>query len=529
MAGKLLSSSIAAPGFMGLNSQDSGVTLEAGYATKAYNCIIDRYGRLGSRRGWTMVTTNNGDLADTDYIESIFEFKDVTGSITYLSSGGGKIFSGTTTLTTHPVKAADQTTDVSVTFTGNSWQWATLQEGSGSGASSYAFAVQNGNRMMVYRRSSHSGPYILQRIGDYGSSPSGVTTFDPDCITSAFGRIWVAGLTETKTTIYYSKLLDGAGFTGTGSGLIDISSVVGGNDEIVALAQHNGYLVVFCKNNIVIYNNPSDPTALQLADVITGVGCIARDTVQATGTDLYFLSKSGVRSLNRTIQENTMPMREVSLNIRDELTSYLNGEVIKNIKSAYFERDAFYLLTLPSLKQIVCFDTRTQLQNGSARTTIWSGLSHKAFCTTEDRNLLIGQKGGIAKYYGYTDNNATYRLEYFTSVSDLGEPTILKLLKKISLIVIGGSTQDFSIKYGFDYTTSYTSRAFTTNLGGTSAEYNIAEYNIGEFTSGIAINTITIQASGSGKVLQLGVEATISGVPVSVQKIDTYLVRGKLA
>jgi len=56
MAGTLKTTSISAPGFMGLNTQDSSVTLESGYASIATNCIIDKYGRLGARKGWDAVT-----------------------------------------------------------------------------------------------------------------------------------------------------------------------------------------------------------------------------------------------------------------------------------------------------------------------------------------------------------------------------------------------------------------------------------------------------------------------------------------
>ncbi len=301
MAGTLKTTSIAAPGFMGLNTQDSSVTLESGYASIATNCIIDKYGRLGARKGWDAVTTNNGTLTDSEAIGSIFEFKEIDGTITYLSAGGGKLFSGTETLTEHIPKAADQTTNAPITPTDDRWQFAALPEGSGITASSYGFAAQIGNPFLVWRKSSHSGPYIFQRVGDYGTKPTGVTTFDPDCVLAAFGRIWTARLTSNKVNLYYSRLLDGAAFTGTGSGLLDISSVVGNNDEITALAYHNSYLVIFCKNHIVIYQGANDPTTMTLADVVVGVGCIARDSVQSTGTDLIFLSKSGVRSFNRTV------------------------------------------------------------------------------------------------------------------------------------------------------------------------------------------------------------------------------------
>lgn len=534
MSGTLKTTSISAPGFMGLNTQDSSVTLESGYASIATNCIIDKYGRIGARKGWDTVTTNNGVLNDTEAIGSIFQFKEVDGTITYLSAGGGHLFTGTDTLVEQIPKAANQTTDSPISPVDDRWQFASLAEGSGISAASYGFAAQIGNPFLVWRKTSHTGVFIWQRVGDYGSKPTGVTTFDPDCVLAAFGRIWTAGLTSTKQTVYYSKLLDGAAFTGTGSGLLDISSVIGNNDEIVSIAYHNKYLVIFCKNNIVVYQGANDPTTMTLADVVVGVGCIARDSVQSTGTDLIFLSKSGVRSFNRTVQENSMPLRELSLNIRDDLVGYLAVETVNNIRSAYYEKDAFYLLTFPGSKVIVYFDLRQTLQNGAARTTLWNnvaGTNYTAFCSTEDRELLIGLPGKIVKYNGYLDGTATYTLQYYTSSSDLGSPTTNKMLKKASLVIIGNGDQDFSFKYGYDYTLNYTSQPINRALGsGIYSTFNTTyEYNIAKYSSvGIGVNTIAVPLGGSGKVIQFGVESTINDNPVSIQKIDVYLQTGKM-
>ena len=529
MAGALKALSNAALGFLGLNTQESGVTLESGYATKAVNCVIDKFGRLGSRRGWAPVTTSRGTLGSTTYLEALFEFIDVDLTATILSCGGGSMYTGSTTLTASPVKQADQTTNLTITFTGNRWQFSQLAEGAGYGNSMYGFAAQAGNPLLVYRKANHTGAYIWQRVGDYGSKPTGVSTFDPNCTHTAFGRNWVAGVTNAKTTVYYSKLLDGAAFTGTGSGLIDIESVVGSSDEITGISSHNNYLIIFCRNNIVIYDSPNDPTNITLADVVTGVGCIARDTIQQTGTDLIFLSNSGVRSFNRVVQDKSMPMRDLSMNVRDDLVNYIAGESLAELKSVYFERDAFYLLVLPSLQQSFYFDLRQTLDNGAARVTTWTGFVPKALCKTRDRNLYLGMAGGVGRYFGYTDNGASYRLEYYTSNIDAGEPFSLKFLKKASMIVIASGSQDVIFKYGFDYKNTYTSRTYTKNFTGGDAEYNISEYNIGEYTSGTAINDITMHLGGSGKILQFGVEIPIEDAPVSLQQLTIYLKTGKMA
>ena len=67
MAKPLISSSIAAPAFFGLNTQESGVTLQEGFALKADNSVIDKQGRLSARKGWETISksldgTANGNL-----------------------------------------------------------------------------------------------------------------------------------------------------------------------------------------------------------------------------------------------------------------------------------------------------------------------------------------------------------------------------------------------------------------------------------------------------------------------------------
>lgn len=548
MTSKLQAISNATLGFLGLNTQDSGVTLEQGYATKATNCIIDKYGRLGSRKGWTMISATSSDLGSNP-IEAIYEFKDVTGNTTVFSAGNGKLFTGTSTLVRKSIYGPDSGGPVALatqpTFESNRWQFCALAEGEGSSAESYAFATQAGEQMLVWREGGHSsGTYVWQQIGStgYGSTPSGFSTFDPDCCHSAFGRVWAAGTSTNKTTIFWSQLQNGAYFSGTGSGLIDISRYVGNNDEIVAINSHHKYLIVFCKNNIVVLDNPTDPsTTLAVADVITGVGCYGRDTVQQTGTDIVFLSRSGVRSLARTIQENSMPMRELSLNIKDEFQTYIDGDTANNIRTVYSERDAFYLITFPSSSVTVYFDLKQVLPNGAARVTIWNNLVPKAMHQAWNKTIYFGQPSGIGYYTNYTDNGNSYRMEYFTANTDFGQPFNLKLLKKCKVILIAGNSQTVTIKYGFDYSTNYSSSQAAQELSIRISEYNVAEYGANgeylpgvstnlpaEYGSGLAIVEVPVNLGGTGKVLQFGIESEINGAALSLQQFSVYVNLGKL-
>jgi hypothetical protein len=530
MAEQITTGTIAAPGFFGLNTQDSSIQLSSGFALEANNCVIDRYGRIGARKGWTKV---NSTAASTGSFRAIYEvFKD-DGNVV-LSAANNKLYSGTTTLTELAVRNSDDSADLTYSITDDNWQISGMPYDTGATPSGHAILAQAGHPILVYHKlgatpHAHTGSYGLQRLGDIASNLPGtytVTSFTPNICMTAFGRVWVADITNDRQTVYFSDLLDPTEWkTGT-SGYLNISEVVPNNDPIIALASHNGFLLIFCEKHIVIYKNPVDPSALTLEDVITGIGCIARDSVASIGTDLLFLSSTGVQSLQRVVQEKSLPFRDISKNVRDELLANVSSEVLKNIKATYFPTDAFYLLALPSTGFTYCFDTRGTLENGSARTTIWKQIAPTAFCVTQDRQFYIGKAGYIGKYDSYEDNGSTYRMSYFTNYFDFGSATTNKILKKINVTAIGGSAQPIAVKWGYDYTRNYFSRGITLQRVEVW-EYGTAEYGIATYTNGIALDTANIPASGSGTVMQIGFESDIDGTPLSIQKIDFFLKQGK--
>jgi hypothetical protein len=386
--------------------------------------------------------------------------------------------------------------------------------------------------------SHDSGTFGFQRVGDAAKLPSNHNTasFMPSWVISAYGRVWCGGISGDTQTVYFSNLLEGSDFLDGSAGYINLEEVLPNGDPVVAAAAHNGYIIFFGKKNTAIYANPLDTASLTLVEILNNVGCIARDSVQSLGTDVIFLSDAGVRSLQRVIQEKSLPMRDISKNVRDELMSAVAAETdLTKIKSIYFERDAIYLLTLPTTKFVYCFDTRAALQDGAMRVTIWDSIEPKAFCVTQDRNLFIGKPGYIGKYFGHADNTSSYRLQYYTNYFDFDAATSLKILKKIGWVLIGGTNQSVAIKWGFDYSEGYQATTYILDTA-VVYEYNNStvdsipgstEYNIAEYTSGIVLDRFSINAGGQGTVLQLGLEADINGNPLSIQKIDVGIKKGK--
>ena len=511
MVAKLLTTSIAAPGFMGLNTQDSIVSLESGFATVAANCVIDKFGRIGARKGWTRQHTGNVDLG-SESIDAIGELIANDGTSYIIAAGNNKLFrlSGST-LTTLTYGGGG----VAPTITADNWQMAPLN--------GILYLYQAGHDPLIFDPAVSTTTYrrVSEKTGYVG------TVNNNNCAISAYGRTWTANNTTTKTVIQFSDLLSGFVLSTGTAGTLDISEIwPAGADEIVGLAAHNGFLIVFGRRQILIYANAQDPASLTLQDAITGVGCVARDSIVTTGSDVVFLSDSGVKSLMRVIQEKSAPLRDLSANVRDDLLAAISIETnTANIKAAHSDKEGFYLLVLPTAGILYCFDIRVTLQNGAARATTWDSLLPTAFCYRQNKDLLFGRPGYVGKYDSYKDDDATYNLRYYTNFFDFGVPTALKIMKKVGITTIGGGGYPISLKFGYDYTDIYNSRIF--NLANASvSEYNIAEYNIGEY-GGSAFDNRIINIGGAGKVIQLGFETIVNGKPFSLQKIDVFTKVGK--
>jgi len=91
MAEQLVTSSIVAPGFYGLNTQESSVELNNGFALQAFNVVIDKSGRVGSRKGWQPTHTTITALG-TSSVKAIYELIAGDGTTYVVAAGNNKLF-----------------------------------------------------------------------------------------------------------------------------------------------------------------------------------------------------------------------------------------------------------------------------------------------------------------------------------------------------------------------------------------------------------------------------------------------------
>ena len=288
MAQEIKSITLVAPAFKGINTEDSPLAQDPSFAESADNAIIDKRGRIAARKGLSVLTTDKTELG-TGNLRAIKEFRDNLGNTKIFSVGNNKILSGTTVL-------ADETPG-SYTITSDNWKIVNFNDN--------VYFFQRGYEPLVY---NNTGGAVV-KLSTVAGAAGVVAAMYGNEVLAAYGRLWTADFTTDKSTVYWSDLLIGHDWTGGTSGSINLSKVwPDGFDEIVALSAHNNLLIIFGKHSIVVYEGADSPATMRLVDTIAGVGCVDRDTVQYTGTDVLFLSQTGLRSFGRTVQEKSMPM-----------------------------------------------------------------------------------------------------------------------------------------------------------------------------------------------------------------------------
>ena len=505
MAQPLQSINLVAPAFKGINTEDSPLAQDTSFAEIADNAIIDRRGRLASRKGNAVVTTDKTELG-TDYLSNIHEFYDSAGNEVIFSTGNNKIMTGTTTLV--------DATPASYTITDNDWTIFNFND--------YAYFFQRGYEPLVY---SNSLGAVTKMSSVSGASVTSAQ-YSHEAI-GAYGRVWCVGNASDDNTIYWSDLLIGHDFSGGSSGSIDVSKAwPNGFDKVVAIAAHNGMLVVFGENNTLVYAGAESPATMAIQETIPGVGCVDRKSVQNIGTDLLFLTQTGLRSLGRSIQEKSLPITDLSRNIKQELIANTLGKT-EPVSTVYSPENYFYLLCFPDLNLVYCFDVRGTLENGAYRVTRWPSVDFKCFHRDRNGDIYIGTTAGVGTYDNYFDHGSVYRFRYYSPGLSFGDPSKIKMLKKIRPTIIGGNNADIFLKWSYDFSTATSTSTFRTSSA-TPGFYGQSEYNVAEFSEeGTIISRSSINTTGYGSVISVGLETDINGYALSIQEMNVLALIGK--
>jgi hypothetical protein len=481
------------------------------WATRLENVIFDDSGRLAARKGWNILTSNT---TITDDFISMVELVKRNGSTELVATTNTQIFRST-----DDGSSWAECTGTAV-FTNGDWQFVNFND--------KIVGFQKGKTPIVYDGG------VFAPIEDTNAPVGGVGL-------SAFGRLWAVD--SNGTTIKYSGLLDETDWSSdANAGQIDVMNIWPRADTVTGLAAFNGALVVFGKWSILFFTDGRgsaiglDPITTYIADTVTGTGCIAQKSIQNVDGDLWFLSSQGLMSLRRLINERSNPLDNLSKNVQDYLRDLVEATPISQIRSAYFPRERFYMLSLPNGiggGESVVFDTRGQMEDGSARCAgIWTGLAPSAVVSTHDENLIMAlynKPGVVGEYSGRLDDTASYVMEYESGWLDLDRGTYLKFLKRLNGTFYADRTATVTFKWAFDFDVEFDSQSYTFTSVGQNSEWGIAEFGIAEYSGGVDLRRAAAAGSGGGEYVKVGLSVNIDNLELAVQELEIFAKIGRLA
>lgn len=501
-------------GFLGLNKAKYDTLLGPEWATEARNCVIDAQGRIAARKGWRKLTAT--PMTGTPTVLAVHEYVQNDGTVMLIAATSAKLW--------HSVDDGATWVDVTgaLTPTGGNWQFVNYN--------GKVYGAQVGHPLIV---KTTTGNFAA------ATAATGVIPTNPVCILAAYGRLWT--INSDTQTLKYCALLDGTKWaTGDGGGSQDLGYLwTKGTDQGVGIGAFGSTLCVFGKRHIFLFTDGSgsdrglDPSTMYVGDTIEGVGLAARDTLQAIGEgDLLFLSQHGLRTMQRTLQEKQTPFNDVSANSRDWLVSTLMNSAIDvtKMRSCWSAVNAFYLLSSPDSKTVVCVDTRQALEDGTYRMFNWDGYYPYAMCTRVNGDVIFGFAGGIiGKYYGYLDNTSTYRFAFHSAFLDTGESNVLwKMLKRLRVLMFSPGGYSVVFKWWYDFSPDAWS-AVRTFAADANSQYNVDEYAIAQYGGVTSQRIDSVPLAGSGQFFKLGVEVEINGFAFALQSITAYYEGTRLA
>lgn len=553
--------SISAPGFQGLNTEDSPLQQDPGFALEADNCVIDKFGRIGSREAFDNYT-NNDNVPYSSNPAMVTETKQV------YQLGGGVL--GTTR---HDLGVVGHLQYSGAGSLVQEDYYIVRFDGEDMNAISYpslttpanlvkADIVYFNDAIYIFSRANialkydgtitnlFSGTIDVDYIPPRDDTGIIANNIDGDVGCSAYGRLWVSGVNNDYNTIYYSDLLiasqwyDGRAVpadTQNTGGIIDVSQYwPNGGDRIVSIQAHNNFLIIFGRQSILLYSSvnafadPADVGGLILQDAISSMGAISRDAVTNIGSDLLFVDDSGVRSLGRTIQEKSVPIGDLTANVKRDISNIIRDEPNDAISLFYMPDKNLVVCNFGDSEQAYAIEMRAPSATGGQKITRWTGCTFRRGMYVEQEDtvytLLAGKDTGGALWYDnyLAWNGEPYTMTYGSNAFTFGDAVRQKFLKKVDFTFVSTfSDANAVIKWGYGgFLTDSTTKVVSAQV---PALYGISEYTVAEFGPGLTtLKRYRTNTKGSGDLVRVGLDVDIAGNSLSIQEINVQTLMGRI-
>ena len=581
---------LRSPGFQGLNTELSPINGDPEFALVADNVVIDQIGRLCAREAFATYRTLAG--------KPNIEFTKMSGFISKVTEDGRHQESPVSVYrygNMEPVSFKVELQEglgvrrsqrnLEELESSASYGVAILEDdalvdtpvpaGVGQNLRSSEFAMFKDETFLFAKNSpfmvlNNKAWDVVGGKAILGTDASGNPSQDinGDIAISAYGRLWVSGVDGDYHKIYYSSLLnekswydprippeyDTNGDITNGpfdppfnpqndGGVIDVREYWPvGADSIVNIHAHNGFLLVFGRNSILVYANansdPAGENGIQLQDAISNVGLVRRDAICNIGTDVLFVDDTGVRSIGRVIQEKSSPVTEASLNVRKTIQQAIKQELAVDtsrsaIKMEYMPSKSMAVVLFRNLELAFTMQTNMPSKTGGLKVTRWRDCcwndSFEAKRGDEDIVYLAGRPNrGLMKYEGYLQDE-TYEMSYMGMA--IGQAPFQQVIPKSVIYTIYSNSLpgDATANWGFGdrVVGNYD---FRINSDSPGSSFGVDEFTIGQYGLGDSYYfNYKVHTSGSGELFRVGLDIEIKGDYFALQEISINSAIGRIS
>tara|TARA_R100001594_G_scaffold113297_1_gene148153 strand:- start:1353 stop:3032 length:1680 start_codon:yes stop_codon:yes gene_type:complete len=250
---------------------------------------------------------------------------------------------------------------------------------------------------------------------------------------------------------------------------------VGLGDPITGLASWVGFnVVVFCKNSCYVVDTvpvpattgASTPAAstFKIRTISTSSGCLSHGSIAQVGEDLFYLSRTGVRSIRRTMEENMVAsdIGILSYPIQNVIDS-INWEEAEKATAIFWR--GRYLLSVPTGSSTkndttIVYNTNTQSWMG-----VWRGAV----------TISSGVESSTINPVDYAVTQFSGGKPFLVSLDKIGNPLQFRdFVEDINLV--DTDFQDKTTTTFADTGWEATTRAFTFGEQMTSKDAEFAEF-----------------------------------------------------
>jgi len=342
----------------------------------------------------------------------------------------------------------------------------------------------------------------LSATGGGGSGFAGSYTVDTGVIKTVTITNGGSGYTSLPT-IVPSHAGDGnaviaPAYETTFGGAANLPFKVGLGDPVTGLASWVGFnLVVFCKNSCYVVDTGGTPAAngnapttadFTIRTISATTGCVSHGSIAQVGEDLFFLSRTGVRSIRRTMEENMVAsdVGVISYPIQDVIDE-INWAAVENATSVFWNNR--YLLSVPTGASTVNDTTIVYNTNTQSWMGVWRG----------DVTVTSGVPASTINPYQYAVTQFSGGKPYLISLDKAGNPLQYRDFVEDKNLV-DTDFQDKLVTTYKDTGWEALTRAFTFNEQTTSKDAEFAEFEFDRSNAVIDIGVILDGAEQSNNL-----------------------------